>query len=81
MAFHTRKIKIKALNDSKEIMVIIYINSIILSSLAITEFGLRSYVNAYAALFGLGLLVEATLFIGVVFIPKVDYDYLYLTAQ
>ena len=71
MAFHTRKIKIKALNDSKEITATIYINSIILTLLIITEFGLQTYVDAYAALFGLALLVEATLFIGMVFVPKV----------
>ncbi len=71
MAFHTRKIKIKVLNDSKEITAIIYINSIILVSLVITEFGLRAYNDAYAAVFGLALLIEATLFIGIVFIPKV----------
>ena len=71
MAFHTRKVKIKALNDSKEIMAIIYINSIILALLTVTEFALKSYNDAYAALFGLSLLIEATLFLGLVFVPKV----------
>ena len=71
MAFHTRKIKIKALNDSKEIAVIIYINSITLSLLAFVEFALNDYHEVYAALFGLALLVGATLFLTLLFIPKV----------
>ena len=71
MAFHTRRVKIKALNDSKEIAVIIYINSITLSLLAFVEFALNSYHEVYAALFGLALLVGATLFLTLLFIPQV----------
>ena len=71
MAFHIRRVKVKALNDSKEIAVIIYINSIILTLLAVTQFALETYHDAYAAMFGLALLVDATLFLGLMFIPKV----------
>ena len=72
MAFHTRRVKVKILNESKEIAVIIYINSIVLVLLAASEFTLATHHNAYAALFGLGLLTEATLFLGLIFIPKVS---------
>ena len=72
MAFHTRRVNIKALNDSKEIAVIIYINSITLALLAVAEFALNTYHDVYAALFGLALLVGATLFLTLVFIPKVN---------
>lgn len=71
MAFSIRKIKIKALNDSKEVVAIICINSIVLTLLVVTEFGLHSHVEIYAALFSLCLFIEATLFNGIVFIPKV----------
>ena len=71
MAFHIRRVKVKALNDSKEIAVIIYINSIILALLAVTQFALENYHDVYAALFGLALLVDATMFLGLIFIPKV----------
>ena len=71
MALHTRRIKIKALNDSKEIAVIIYINSIILTLLAVTQFALETYHDVYAAMFGLTLLVDSTMFLGLMFIPKV----------
>ena len=71
MAFHTRRVKVKALNDSKEIAAIIYINSIILALLVVTEFVLVNYQNIYAAMFGLGLLIAGSLFLGLMFIPKV----------
>ncbi len=73
MAFHTRRVKIKVLNDTKEIAVIIYINSIILALLAVVEFALNDYHEVHAALFGLALLVGATVFLTLVFIPKVTY--------
>ena len=76
MAFHIRRVKVKALNDSKEIAVIIYINSIILALLAVTQFVLETYHDAYAAMFGLALLVDATLFLGLIFIPKVRLIYI-----
>lgn len=73
MAFHTRKVKIKALNDSKEIGAIVYINSIILVLLAVTELALRQYHYLYSALNGTILLIGGSLFLGLVFIPKVSY--------
>ena len=76
MAFHTRRVKIAALNDSKEIAVIIYINSIILIVMAGSEFVLEHYHNAHSALFGLALLIQATMFVGVLFIPNVSLYYI-----
>ena len=71
MAFHTRKVHIKALNDSKEIATIIYANSILLILMIVFIFTLERYHNVYAALYGLALLVQATIFLGLLFIPKV----------
>lgn len=72
MAFHTRRVHIKVLNDSKEIAVIVYINSIILVLLAVVEFALSRYNEVYTALVGLALLVEATVFLTLIFVPKVS---------
>ena len=72
MAFHIRRVRIQALNDSKEIAAIIYINTIILAVMAVSEFVLEKYHNVHAALFGLALIVQATLFLGILFIPKVN---------
>lgn len=72
MAFHTRRVNIKVLNDSKEIAVIVYVNSIILALLVVVEFALGKYHEVYAALFGLALLLEATVFLAFIFIPRVS---------
>jgi len=71
MAFHIRRAKIKALNDTKETAVIIYINSITLTLLIVVEFALNAYHDAYAAVFGMALLLGASVFLSLVFIPKV----------
>ena len=72
MAFHTRRVKIKVLNDSKQIAIIVYVNSIILALLTVVEFALSRYHEVHTALFGLAMLVEATVFLSLVFLPKVD---------
>ena len=78
MAFHIRKVKIKALNDSKETTAIIYINTIILIILCASVFFLEEYHNAYGAVFGLALFVQASLFLGLLFVPKVKKMNVYL---
>ena len=72
MAFTTRKVNIKALNDTKETAVMIYLNSIIITALIVAEFGLDTHLNTCVALFGCALFVAATLFLAVVFIPRVN---------
>ena len=71
MAFHIRKVKIKALNDSKQTAIIIYVNTIILITLTTAAFALDDYHNGHAAIFGLALIIDATLFLGALFVPKV----------
>ena len=71
MAFHTRKVKIKALNESKETAAIIYINSIILLLMILNVFIVEEHHQIFDLLFSLALLVQATLFLGILFIPKV----------
>ena len=72
MAFHIRKVKIKALNDSKETAAVIYINTIILITLIASAFALDDYHNGHAAIFGLAIFIDATLFLGALFVPKVN---------
>ena len=74
-AFMTRKVKIKALNDSKEIAVIIYITSLILVATVGAGFALgHSYPDAFASVVGFGRMVTATVILAMVFIPKVIYN-------
>ena len=73
-AFKTRKVKIKPLNDSKEIAAIIYITSLILVASVGAAFALgHLYLNAFAAVLGGGRLVIASIILALIFIPKVSY--------
>lgn len=69
-AIRTRKVKIKALNDAKEISVIIYITSVVLTIMVIGVITLDNFRNADAAVFSLGLIVVSTIVLLLLFIPK-----------
>ena len=71
LAFQTRKVKIRALNDSKFVAALVYISSIVLVVIVLIMFILRSYINISAALFSGGIIVLATIFLVFTFIPKV----------
>ena len=72
MAFHIRKVRIKALNDAKEITIIVYINSLTLILLVVTEFALYEDYLVYSCLLALALFIGASIFLGLVFVPKVS---------
>ena len=72
LAFQTRKVKISALNDSKFIAAIVYISTIVLVILVLLIFSLRGYINVEAAIFNGGIIVMATVFVSLTFIPKVS---------
>ena len=71
LAFQTRKVKIRVLNDSKFVAALVYISSIVLVVIVLTTFILRSYINVSAALFSGGIIILATIFLALMFIPKV----------
>lgn len=71
LAIQTRKVRIKILNDSKEVAAIIYITSIVLAELVIVSFSLTNFQNIYESLYSGGLIVAATVVLAVIFIPKV----------
>ena len=77
MAFTTRKVNIKGLNDTREIYAIIYTNTLIITVLIVTEFALKNHREAYIALYGLAIFAEATLFLALTFIPKVHTSFVY----
>ena len=71
MGFHVRKVTIKEVKETKEIVVIIYINSLTLILWVVADFVLVNYHDAYSAIFGLALLSGASVFLTFVFVPKV----------
>ena len=71
LAFQTRKVKIPILNDSKSVATLIYISSIVLVVIVLITFILRGYINVCATVFSGGIILLATFFLALIFIPKV----------
>ena len=74
LAFQTRKVKINVLNDSKSVTALIYISSIVLVVIVLITFILRGYINISAGVFSGGIILLATIFLLLMFIPKVNHN-------
>ena len=72
VAFSTRKVKVKGLNDSKYIAAAIYITSIVLAVTIVSTYTLTDYVNIYPAVVGMGFLLGTTMILVLVFVPRVS---------
>lgn len=71
LAIQTRRVTVKVLNNSVFITALIYISSISLVVFTLITFTLQAFVNVYEALFSGGVLLIATAFLALTFIPKV----------
>lgn len=71
LAFRTRKVTIKALNDSKYLTIIIYLSTVIIITLIVCAVVLSRYLNADAAIYGGLIMLFTTVVLGLMFIPKV----------
>ena len=80
LAFRTRKIKIKALKDSKYIVAAMYISAIALITIAISTFVVGALPNVIELLFSGSLMVSSTVFLSMVFVPKVRMYYAHINA-
>ena len=76
LAFRTRHVKVKGLDDSVYIAASIYVSSTVLAFIIVSTYTLRDYVNAYPAVVGLGLLLGTTMILALVFLPRVS-NFLY----
>ena len=72
LAFRTRKVKVKGLDDSKYIAAAIYISSIVLAVIIVSTYTLMDYVNVYPTVIGSGLLLGTTMILALVFVPRVS---------
>ena len=72
LAVQTRKVKIKALNETKEVTAIIYISSIMLVLLISVSFTVTQFKNISEACISTGLLTISTSFLIANFAPKVS---------
>ena len=71
LAFGTRKVTIKGLNDSQYIVAAIYVTSLFLTAIIVLSVTVNDFVNLYAGLIGGGILITTTAILGLVFVPKV----------
>lgn len=71
LALLTRNVKIRVLNDSKEMAFIIYTTSVVLLALGGVTFGLSSYIIITEVLFSGGVMFATTVFLTLLFLPKV----------
>ena len=71
LAFETRRVKIKPLNDSRFIIMSVY--GIVIVSIVLTPIGLllNRYPNVQYGIIGIMILLSTSLILGLVFVTKV----------
>ena len=72
LAFSVRKVEAKVVNDSPYITFAIYVTSIVTTVIIVSTYSLNDFVNSYAIVFGLGLLIGTTAILLLVFVPIVS---------
>ena len=78
LAFRTRKIKVKGLDDAKSIIVAVYVSTVGLVLLAISTYFLKGdYVNAYVVIRGISVVVITSIMVALLFIPIVSPPFQY----
>ena len=70
-SFSIRKVKVKGLNDAKEIAAAVYVTSIVTAVIIVSFYSLKGYMNLYAVLISMGFFIGTTAILCLIFIPKV----------
>ena len=72
LAFETRKIKIKSLNESRFVAMSVY--GVVVASITLTPIGffLEEFPNVQYGILGIMMLLIMTLILGLVFVSKVS---------
>lgn len=71
LAFRTRNINVKGLDDAKYIISTVYITTIGIVVITMTFFVLREFLIVYTAIISLTIFFATAVILGLVFIPKV----------
>ena len=80
LAFQTRRVKVKSLKDSTFVAANVYISSIVIVMFILVTFALRTYLNAYSAIFATGIFILTTTFLTLTFVPKVLLSCIYIAT-
>ena len=71
LAFRTRHVKVKGLDDSKFAAASVYSTNIVITVMIIPTSVFRDYANVMTGIVGAGILVGTTIIIAFMFVPKV----------
>ena len=66
--------KIKGLNDSREVSAILYITTVITVAVFLVTFIFGDYINIDGGTYGLGISTATTFVLVLIFVPKVSKD-------
>ena len=72
LAFETRKVKIKSLNESRFVAMSVY--GVVIASITLTPIGffLEEFPNVQYGILGIMMMIITTLILGLVFVSKVS---------
>lgn len=71
LAFETRKVKIKSLNESRFVAMSVYGTVVVSVTLTPIGFFLQNFPNVQYGIIGIMILLSTTLILGLVFVTKV----------
>ena len=75
LAFQTRKVKVKGLNDAKYTAMVVYCTTIIMFPTIILTFTLPNITTySITILYGIGLWMSSTILLFIMFVPKVCHN-------
>lgn len=72
LAFATRRVKVKGLNDTKAVAGAVYVTSITFTVLFVSTYSVVEYINVYATIFCMALFIGTSTILALLFIPKVS---------
>ena len=72
LAFETRKVKIKSLNESRFIAMSVYGAVVVVITLTPIGFWLQSFPTVQYALYGIMIMSGITLILGLIFVARVS---------
>lgn len=72
LAFATRRVKVKGLNDTKAVAGAVYVTSITITVLLVCTLTVVQYINIYAAIFCTSFFIGTTTVLALLYIPNVS---------
>ena len=79
LAFLTRKIEVRGLNESREVQVVMIITTPVVVVGMVLRLVFNDYLNVVGTTYGLGTVIVTGTALGIIFIPKVSLLVLYYT--